>query len=362
MINNKSSIFWTNFIFIGSLALGIIIIFFVNYSNWSIPVLSFFIRNSSSGNNRIEYYKFFGLMISGWLLLWQAILAGIRTEQGNKNIEISNRNVEIANENVKIGNKNIELQLNNAIEERFKNAITLIGNKNSATKMGAIYALDHIAKDTYNKEKSYTKTIFQILCSYLRETTNNNYYKKKFKDKPSVEIQTIIDLLFKSHKNNFIGYTLLQSDLSYSYLCGANFSEAHCINANFSEAHCIGANFSKAHCEKANFENAHCEKANFRTTNCEEANFCYAHCEEANFCYAHCNGAYFKDANCQIAVFFEAHCEGAKFINTNCEGAIFRYAHCDGADFWDAHCDGADFEYAKKLNLHGSIGTPKNML
>ena len=255
----KITTFGIGFIFIGVLILVLLLALIENYCNWGIPVIRF-VLNKYSKDNWIEVSKFIGLCISGWLILWQAILAGIRTEQGNKNVEIANenvkignKNIEIANENVKIANKNVEIQLNNAIEERFKNAISLIGSNNAATRLGAIYALDHIAKDTYNKEKSYTKTIFQILCSYIRETTNNDEYKIKFKDKPSVEIQTIIDLLFKSHLNNFNGYIELQADLSFSYLCGANFIIAQCNNAIFFETHCNGAIFKGAKCEYAYF-------------------------------------------------------------------------------------------------------------
>ena len=334
-MKKKSPIFRANLGIILVLAFGLISTCLVYYYNLSIPVLSFLVRNSSTGNSRIEYYKFFGLMISGLLLLWQAILAGIRTEQGNKN-------VEIANENVKIGNKNIEIQINNAIEERFKNAISLIGSDNAATRLGAIYALDHIAKDTYNKEKSYTKTIFQILCSYIRETTNNDEYKIKFKDKPSVEIQTIIDLLFKSHLNNFNGYIELQADLSYSYLCGADFNKAHCK----------GANFSFSHCEGSFFESANCEGSFFWNTHCEGANFCRSHCEGADFRYSHCAGA----------TFFHVCFKDANFVGADCSGTSFGDADCAGVNFLNTNCEGADFIITKNLNLIGSIGTPKNIL
>ena len=309
--------------FIGILIIVLILTLLENLFKWGTPVIRF-VLNKYSEDNWIEVSKFIGLCISGWLILWQAILAGIRTEQGNKN-------VEIANENIKIGNKNIEIQINNAIEERFNNAITLIGSNNVATRLGAIYALDHIAKDTYNKEKSYTKTIFQILCSYIRETTNNDEYKIKFKDKPSVEIQTIIDLLFKSHLNNFNGYIELQADLSFSYLCGADFNKAHCKGANFSFSHCEGSFFESANCEGSFFWNTHCKKA------------------------------FFTDALCKGAVFWNTDCEGAHFLNTDCAGAYFTNAECKDANFTNAKCEGANFIITKNLNLIGSIGTPKNI-
>ena len=300
--------------FIGILIIVLILTLLENLFKWGTPVIRF-VLNKYSEDNWIEVSKFIGLCISGWLLLWQAILAGIRTEQGNKN-------VEIANENIKIGNKNIEIQINNAIEERFKNAISLIGSNNAATRLGAIYALDHIAKDTYNKEKSYTKTIFQILCSYIRETTNNDEYKIKFKDKPSVEIQTIIDLLFKSHLNNFNGYIELQADLSFSYLCGANFIIAQCNNAIFFETHCNGAIFKGAKCEYAYFHNAQ-----FDNTDCSNVNFSYA---------------FFGSGKDNIKDKFS--CKNAEF-----KGAIFTGANI-GAIIGDKN----KFKFAKNYNLVGA--------
>ena len=347
--------------FIGVLIIVLILTLLENLFKWGTPVIRF-VLNKYSEDNWIEVSKFIGLCISGWLLLWQAILAGIRTEQGNKN-------VEFANENVKIANKNVEIQLNNAIEERFNNAITLIGNDNAATRLGAIYALDHIAKDTYNKEKSYTKTIFQILCSYIRETTNNdNYknkndnYKNKFEHKPSVEIQTIIDLLFRSHLNNFNGYIELQADLSYSYLCGADFNKAHCKGANFSFSHCEGSFFESANCEGSFFWNTHCEGANFCRSHCEGADFSYSHCAGATFFNVCFKDANFVCADCSGTSFGDADCAGVNFLNSNCAGAYFTNAECKDANFTNAKCEGANFIITKNLNLNGSIGTPKNIL
>ena len=335
-IKKQSSTSWTNIIFVGILIACVVLGIWI-YEHWDDdninPFLSFIKENCTNGTRteKIEFYKFLGLCIGSWLLLWQAILTGIRTGHGNKNIEI---------------------QLHNAIDERFNNAITLIGNARAATRLGAIYALDHIARDTYQKEKSYTKTVFQILCSFIRETTNAKTYKTQYKEKPSVEIQTIIDLLFKAHENTFHGYAALEADLSYSYLHGADFSQAHCEGADFHFAHCEDADFTFAHCGGAKFWEAHCEGADFWE----------AHCEGADFSQAHCEGAKFNSAHCKGAKFNSAHCKGADFWGAHCEGAIFWAAHCGGADFTSAHCEGADFWGAENVNLQNIIGTPKSIL
>ena len=43
--------------------------------------------------------------------------------------------------------------------------------------------------------KPRTKKIHEILCAHLRETTNKNKYKRKYKDKPSNEIASLLRIL-----------------------------------------------------------------------------------------------------------------------------------------------------------------------
>ncbi len=311
---------------------------------------NFFFTNEV--NKKYESLKLFGLVLAGLIALWNIILANVRLKHSEENISFANKNCEIANKNCEntiqsldISRKQLSVAQNNAIDQRFKDAIQLLGNEQTATRLGGIYALHHLAIETKGNDKSYTLSVFNILCSYIRQKTNEKEYMefhcKKNEDgtfdrnnKPSIEIQTIIDLLFKEVNKDYEPcYKGLIANLSYSNLCGANFYNAYCQEANFYEAHCEGTNFHKAHCQKTYFNNARCQNAFFYETHCEGANFYEARCKGTNFSYAHCENVWFHYTSCLNAKFYKTYCEGANFLNTFCEGTDFSYAHCEGTNF-----------------------------
>jgi hypothetical protein len=61
------------------------------------------------------------------------------------------------------------------------------------------------------------KRSFYLLCSYIRNITGNVAYQTKYGKKPSGEIQTLLDLLFKEKKNNGRRLFDFHADLKYDY-------------------------------------------------------------------------------------------------------------------------------------------------
>jgi hypothetical protein len=93
--------------------------------------------------------------------------------------------------------------------------------------------------------------------------------------RPSNEIQTTIDLLFKE-----------KGLYTKKFARAAEFPKA-----NLSHACLMGVDFKGAQCQKANFANAQCQKANFANAQCQGANFKGAQCQGANFMFAQCQKA-----------------------------------------------------------------------
>jgi uncharacterized protein YjbI with pentapeptide repeats len=193
----------------------------------------------------------------------------------------------------------------------------------------------------------------QILCSHVRSKTSETEYQKTHKERPSNEIQTTLNLLFKEHKRGLYAQDFAKvtefpgADLSHAYLVEADFEDVQCQGANFRFAQCQGANFRGAQCQRADFALAHCQGANFQNVQCQGASFQDVQCQEAFFAFAHCQGADFSNAQCQRVCFMSARCQGANFRDAQCQVANFRYAQCQGADFWYAQCQGANFWYAQ---------------
>ena len=266
-------------------------------------------------------------------------------------------------EQVKNQGKLLDYQIKKDIEDRFTNATNLLGSTEDSIRTAAIYSLYRLFINKDGKE--YRAEIAQTLCRHIRTKTQESEYQENYKNRPSNEIQTTINLLFKGGKEEsgnkgiYCGSEILWRDLplanlEYAFLCGADFTEAHCERAEFQGAHCDEAKFQEASCEGANFQEVQCEGADFQLAHCEGADFRGANCGEANFQNAYCEGADFQDANCKEANFQWANCQGADFGGANCEGADFEEANCEGADFSYVRVGDTNFQDA---NFEGSYAT-----
>lgn len=247
------------------------------------------------------------------------------------------------------------VQTRREIDDRFHSAIALLGNSETSARTGAIYSLYHLAIES----EKYRKQIAEILCSHIRSKTEENAYREKHNSKPSNEIQTAIDVLFKNSESlqglyvQFTGNSLPQANLFESYLVGANFARAHCQGVSFDGAHCNEADFQGANCQEASFVGTYCQKAWFDHAQCQRAKFKESFCQKAIFFQAQCQRTSFEGAQCQKAQFLNAQCQKTSFISAECYGmqcmdsqfqmANFEYALCQGGNFMRSNFQRANF-------------------
>ena len=147
--------------------------------------------------------------------------------------------------------RNNELTELGHIEERFKSATTILGNDRSGARIAAFYQFYYLAKD--NKDPNFRKNIFEILCAYLRDMTDRDSYRMgEGKDKPTVECQSLLDVLFKSEDESvFAGF---RANLRYTYLVGADLPQSRMENADFSFANLRSVDLRHAKLERARLD------------------------------------------------------------------------------------------------------------
>jgi uncharacterized protein YjbI with pentapeptide repeats len=279
-------------------------------------------------------------------ITWTSISSGLIAIIGlilfYERLKNQGEQVRIQGKQVQIQGEQIQIQIKQRVDERFNSAINLLGSSETSARTNAVYTLHELALE----DDRYCQQIVQILCSHIRSKTNEEAYQETHKERPSNEIQTTLNLLFKKHKHGLYAQDFAKqedfpwADLSHAYLVKADFRYAQCQGASFKYAQCQGADFEYAQCQGADFRDAQCQGANFRDAQCQGANFDLAQCQEVNFYRAQCQGASFKSAECQGANFRDAQCQGADFWVAQCQGASFRYAQCQGADFISAKCQG----------------------
>ena len=161
--------------------------------------------------------------------------------------------------------------------EQFKNAIQHLGDEKQAIVLGGVHALHNLAKTFPNE---YSKQVFEVLCSFIREETAKDDYKKKlknveeataFEDKTQVfiltiVIQTIVDKLFCDEKSRVI-YQEYKANLS-----GAILRKISLSRANLQRARLWGVDFRGASLGNANLQGADLMRADLRETYLREAN------------------------------------------------------------------------------------------
>lgn len=122
------------------------------------------------------------------------------------------------------------------LDIRFKDAALLLSKNDTASALSGIYALHQVAIETSQakfSEKGYIRVIHNILCSYLKEnsrigTIANGIIQNGMNNKPTIVIQTIVDVLFKNEI-----YSEIESDLSKCVFINIDFSNTLLKNIKF---------------------------------------------------------------------------------------------------------------------------------
>lgn len=218
---------------------------------------------------------------SVWIALFGAIGIAINIYQNhrrttNQDIQLVNQNIQLEKqaEQIQLQGTQLELQSKSQRDSRFSKGVELLGNANESARTGAAYSLFFLAKD-YPEE--FAKPVFEILCSHIRNITNKEEYKTNNERRPSNEMQSIIDLVFRRPDGVYL-FNGFSANLSGSYLVRANFYKAYLSNANLEGIKLGQADLAHAYLVNANLIYADLELA--KLYNC---NLAHANLTEANF-------------------------------------------------------------------------------
>jgi len=157
-------------------------------------------------------------------------------------------NARIAQKNMAIAQRNMEIAEDGKITDRMSKAVEQLASDKLAIRLGGIYALERIAKDS---ERDHPQVI-EVLTAFIRENS-------PIKESTSVEeglipigtdIQAILTVICLRDKTDDID--LRRANLSKAYLSEAILSEAILSEAILSGADLSGANLFEANLSGAN--------------------------------------------------------------------------------------------------------------
>ena len=247
-------------------------------------------------HDKFEILKFLGVGMGGVLLAIGAVIANRRA----KAMEVAAQEQAQANRNTEQGQR----------QERLKNAIEHLGHGSESVRLGGAYELFHLARDEERMEtvepvetEVLRRTVLEILCAYIRRTTEEGEYRETHKSRPSEEIQSLLTLLFVQNHKVFKG---LDVNLRESWLNGASLAGARLVGATLTQTRLQGAFLLNARLQGALLRDANLQLADLRNTRLQGAVL-----HSAKLHGAHMNNARLQGASLGGARLQEANLEGA---------------------------------------------------
>lgn len=177
--------------------------------------------------------------------------------------------------NVRTAQENLRVTEEGKLTDRFSKAVELLGSENLDVRLGGIYALERVARDS---QKDHW-TVMEVLTTFVRENAPYKPYEEgdleePAKPKPREDIQAIMTVISRRKWRetedrqwlNLQGVNLAGCHLKLAILYGANLS-----GANLSEAQLSGANLSFADLSRAKLREVDLSRADLSGANLKEA-------------------------------------------------------------------------------------------
>lgn len=226
--------------------------------------------------------------------------------------------------NLEVAEKNLKITEEKQVTERFSKAIELLGSDQLSVRLGGIYALERIAKDSPKD----VWTIMEVLTSFVQEKSplpsaettqgeeaslvepkpgeqSSSSYQKQELQKITTEVQAAITVIGRRYSNKHIAgqrisltnINLTEANLNIASLSRANFRRTNLSRADLSLAYLVRANLIEANLHEANLSGADLSFAEFMRADLSGASLSAALLCRADFFRANLSGAIFAEAD-----------------------------------------------------------------
>ncbi|MFF3819416.1 pentapeptide repeat-containing protein [Streptomyces bluensis] len=315
-----------------------------------------------------------GVVITGFRTMLVALGAGAVAALGLSYTHKGHKQTEKLFEHTRDRDREqAELVREGQVTDRYVEAIKLLSEKGTTKRLGGIYALERIMKDS---EKDHM-TVVEVLAAFIREHTPLRASHRKAKGsspksgfngvKPGGAVQAALTVLgrrpIRPEKNridlrnsdlrgadlssaylvrfNFSGSDLRGADLSASHLHGVNLRDTRLDGACFVESLLDGCFLDGAQGSDVNFNCAILREAGFGEANLSTVDFSGADLWASKWVGSVINGANFESADLRFSVLINTVFGGATF-----KGACFSLAQVAGSEYPECEFQGADLRGA----------------
>lgn len=274
--------------------------------------------------------------------------------------------------------RNLQVNREGQITERFTRAIDQLGSDRLAVRLGAIYALERIARDSATDHAP----IVEVLTAYVRENARVDPGRreawreeedgaavgtpgatKRPERRAPADVQAALTVLARRRRTPDRGeplrVNLEGSDLRHAELSRGDWRGVDLSGCDLESAWLTGADLSGALLLGANLRDAALPAAKLRGAYLTDSILIHAHLSNADLVGANLHGArleraFLADARMDGVSFARSRLDGANFFRARLARASFRDARVGNAGFAEAdlaHAElrGADLRQAREL-------------
>lgn len=280
---------------------------------------------------------------------------------------VSRDAVAVSQQAVEAARRTVELTEQGQVTDRYTKAIDQLGSKELEVRIGGIYALERIARDSPRDNP----TVMEVLAAFVRDHSREPW-PQPAADQPGTDppqretradVQACITVIGRRDRqqdrkniqlsgSDLTGANLESADLAHVELTGANLTRAWLREANLFAALLSGVNLTDAWLREAKLTDAHLYGANLTAANLTGADLSHTDLGRADFTRANLTHANLTEANLTLAKLINADLDGIDQANFDgvddrtLPGADLTRANLDAADFTGANLTRADLTHA----------------
>ncbi|MFH0177070.1 pentapeptide repeat-containing protein [Streptomyces cacaoi] len=264
-----------------------------------------------------------GVVITGFRTTLVALGAGALAALGLYYTHRSHRQSEALFEHTRDKDREqAELTREGQVTDRYVEAIKLLASKSLTERLGGIYSLERIMRDSVKDHE----TVIQVLAAFVRQHSTFDP-DVEAKTRPADDVQAALHVIGRRPEREEVS----DIDLRRINLRGADLAGARLNNAILTDAHLERANLSRASLKYANLSGAHLPRAQLIRSHLERANLAGADLTRAQLSHAHLQKACLAGAQLIGADLESARLDGVWMVRASCERAYLKEASLEGA-------------------------------
>ena len=318
-----------------------------------------------------------GLIFAFWrarIATRQADAAAARADAAIDQARAANEQARAANEQARAANEQARIAEQGQFTERFSRAAEHLGSGQLPVRLGGIYALWRLTRDSPERD---VVSVIDILCAFVRdpplaeppqtgpstETADAAQPGQEPSDaaaKLRPDVQTVLKLigdktaeyraiLPAGYRLDLTGADLARADLTGADLTRANLTNADLTNADLTNADLADADLTNAILRRALLRRATLTKANFWSANLTGAILAHANLTSAYLYYANLTRANLNGADLTDADLWQANLTSADLVRANLTRTQIADSDLTGAKLRRADLTGADLTGAENL-------------